>query len=337
MADTLFFEETDGLRRKVFLRGTTAPHGGVRRDPAFSLGGTLRSTRAYEPGVRRPVRHVNGSAERDIEIRGHLRDGLLGVAGEAKRLKELIEDIRREGRELLIGWDGLGRVGFLTESEFPVEGKGEYQYRLKFEIDDLADDSSGLDYKRARRIPFPADMADIGDELAARKAALLAVPGLSIDIASSITDLYASVSRPLVEIVGFLTDIENGIEDTKSALRACANSAAALLARLEHLSGYLDGLGTPLDVDDGASIAAWERARAEALLGLMQATRAAYLTGAQAERQVRGETSGRVYVAADGDTLEAIAAREGTTIEAILDLNPGLPFTPAAGTRIRLP
>ncbi|MBI2393164.1 MAG: LysM peptidoglycan-binding domain-containing protein [Deltaproteobacteria bacterium] len=335
----LFFEEIDGARRKVKLRGHSAPHGGVRRDPAFHLGGTLRSVRTYEPGTgaaKPPSRAITGSSERDLEVKGHLRDGQLGD-GEAERLRGLIESIRRTGRPLRITWNGLLRFGFLVETEFGIESGRDYTYRLRLEIDAIGEGTDEDALRRARAPLFPLDLSELTDAVSAHQGALLRVPGLSFDIASGITDLFAAVMNPLGSLIAAFEDIEAGIEDIGEAFKRAANAAAALLGRLQHLVGHLDAQRDPTEGGDASAKLAWERARTAAIIGLRETARKAYELGVEAERRQRGSTSGRTYVTAAGDTIESIAAREGTSAERIRALNPDVPLVPATATTLRLP
>ncbi len=330
----VFFEEVEAPKRRVFLRGVTAPHGGIRKDPAFFMGGTLRTHRSYEPGVTQPVRHITGTAESDWAFSGHLRDGQIGEFGGAARLQQLIDDIRLRGRELRIVWGVEARRGFLVETKFGIEGASDRTYEIRFEID--AQDKHHL-AQFARRAATVPHVGDMSNEIESSRHALLSIPGLSFGVVSAISDLYAGVTRPLGDLIGALGDVEAEAGDVKDAWRRVANSAGAFLDRLEHLAGTLDSYdASALDLDDGAAIVAWHRARIDALVQLQEAAARAWDVGADAERRASG-TPERIYVAADGDTVEQIAAREGTTPEAIWALNPSLPFAPAVGTRVRLP
>ncbi len=333
----LYFEEVDGQRRGVHMRGSTAPHGGRRKDSAFSLGGTLRSTRSYEPGQTRPVRQIMGSAERDLEVHGHLRDGLLDEQGGAAAARETIDAIRQDGRELRIVWMDLVRRGFLVDAEFPVESGSDFLYKLKFEIDDVGDDARSADFRRLRSVAAVSDLSALSDAMDTHRSAILSVPGLSFDVSSAISSLFASCSAPLFAALGALGDVENEIGEVSDAYRRITNSMDAFAARLEHLAGTLDAYGAKaLDIASGAADAAWTRARSDALAALQDVLARARALGAEAEQRVTGATW-RVYVMGAGDTLEAVARREGTTIESLWALNPGLPLEPPVGTRIRLP
>lgn len=334
---TIFFEEVDGDRRGVFLRGVTAPKGGIRKEAAFEVGGTIRSTRTYEPGVARPVRHIMGTAEGDWEFEGQLRDGQMGGAGDAARLQDTIDGIRTAARELRIVWGNQARRGYLVEAKFPIEGGADRLYKLRFEIDGEDQRGGSLGLRRARRVSVTTDLTTLADSINTTRTGLLSVPGLSFDVASAITDLYASAMRPLTDMIGAFGDIVDSIEDTRSVFKTIANNAAAFLDRAEHLAGTIDSYNaSALDRDDGAAVAAWTRARADALVALHQAAARATDVGADAERRAYGST-GRIYVTAQYDTIESIARREGTTPEAIWALNPDLPMAPVVGTRIRLP
>lgn len=333
----LFFEEIDGQKRRVALRGSTAPHGGRRRDPAFSLGGTLRSTKTNEPGQRRPVRSITGTSERPLAIKGHLRDGLIGADGGAKRVRTLIDDIRLQARPLRIIWDGELRYGFLEDAEFGVETGADFTYHLEFGIDDVGDGTDNDVLKRARGPITVPDVAGLRDTVESARASLVSVPGISIDLASSLNDLFAAAFNPLGQLIGAFEDVEQGVEDLADAFRRAANAAAALLSRIQHLAGTIGAVTDPTDTDDGAARAAWERRRAEALLELREVSARAYALGVEAEKRLRGASSGRYVVTAAGDTIEGIAARERVSAEAIRALNPGVSFAPAEGTKLRLP
>lgn len=332
------FEEVAGSRRRVVLRASTAPFGGTRRKSAFNLGGELRSTRTYEPGNDKPVRHVFGSKERDLEVEGHLRDGLIGIDGEAERQRGLIEAIRRDGEELRILWNGLARRGVLAESEFGVEGGSDFVYKLRFEVDAIDDgaDSAG---RATPRTAFPTlDPSDMVGILNARLGAIVKVPGLSLDVAGAMLDLFGAITNPLAQLIGAFEDVEAGVEDIGDAYKRAVNAAAALMLRVQHLASTIGAVSDPTDTpDDGAAQAAWERQRCEALTELREVATRAQALGMESERRLRGATSGRLVTTADGDTIEAIAARERTTAEAIRALNPDVGFAPAVGTRLRLP
>lgn len=332
----LFFEEVDGDRRRVILRGSATPLGGPRRKAAFALGGELRSTRVYEPGSESPVRHVFGSKERDLEVEGHLRDGLLGDLGAAERYRGLIESIRREGQELRILWNGLARRGMLAETEFGVEGPADYTYRLRFEIDALDDGED--EQRRSQRTAFPSlDPSELAGLLSARRSAMLRIPGLSFGIAAALDELFGAVLGPLGGLVGAFEDIAAEVEDIEGAFRRAINAAAALRERVRHLAATISAQNDPSDVPDGAALAAWERQRSEALMDLREVAARSLALGIEAERRLAGSTSGRVVEVRDGDTIESIAARERVSAEAIRALNPSAPFAPAAGTKLKLP
>lgn len=335
----LIFEEISGPkseRRRIYLRGSTAAMGGPRRDAAFKLGGDLRQSKQAEPGVRAPVRHITGTTENDIEIHGHLRDSLLSTDGEADDLQEKIDDIRKQGKRIGVHWMNKYRVGVLVHAEFGIEGWRDRTYLLRFEIDgDVEEEATAR--RRAARVAFPpADTAGLFDDLQTKLAAIK-VPGLRIDVEGWLTELYAGIANPIGRLLGALEDIEADIDDVSSALRSIAQSARALLGRLQQLAATLDAETDPTDLDDAGSLAAWQRRRAEALVALQQAAKRAYDLGVEAEKRLEGSTAGHVHVVKAGETVEQIAAREGTTPEKIWALNPGLPLMPPPGTRVKLP
>jgi len=336
----LFFEEISGPkqeRRRIYLRGSTAPHGGPRRDAAFKLGGGLRQSKQYEPGVRAPVRHIVGTTENDIEVHGHFRDGLIGSEGAADALQETIDDIRKQGKRIGVVWMNKYRVGVLEEAEFGIESWRDRQYRLKFGIDGDVEQED-IARERSKRAAFPpSDTSGLLDDLQTKVTAVIKVPGLRLDLGGALTDLYSALSSPLFDMLGALEDLEADVDDVTSALHGIVNSANAFLARLDHLAGTLDAQDSPTDLDDASQIAAWQRARAEALVALQVAAKRAYDLGVEAEKRLQGATGGRVHIVVDGETLEQIAAREGTDVATLRTLNPGVPLIPAAGTRVKLP
>lgn len=337
----LFFEEVDGDQRKVYLRGPIAPLGGPRRDPAFELGGSLRTQRVNEPGVSAGttpggvVRHITGSEEAPIEVKGAFRDGQLGSDGSADRLQKTIDDIRRKGRLLRIVWYSELRFGYLVEARFGIEGARDRQYHLKFEIDDVG----GAEYLTRRRLKRPSvsDVSTLADDLAANQAALVKVKGLRFDTGSTLVSMFGAATRPLFDLLGALEDLDADIGDTADAYAAVANSASAFIARLKHLAGTLDGLSDPTDGSDAAAVAEWRRARAEALVALQDAAARARELGEEAERRTRGGSTGQVHIVVDGETVESIAAAAGTTASALWALNPTVPLSPPVGTRLRMP
>jgi hypothetical protein len=334
---TVFFEEIDGDRRKVYLRGSLSPHGGPRRDAAFKLGGGIRQSKQPEPGVRPPVRHITGTTENDIELHGHFRDALIGSDGAADALQELIDDIRKQARSIRLVWKNKIRIGILAKADFGVEGWRDRTYQLTFEIDG-DEEGEAATRERLKRVAFPpANTAGLLDDLQTKVQAVIKVPGLSFDVGGWLTDLYAGLSGPLFDMLGALEDIEADIDDVSGALHGIVNSAKAFLARIDHLAGTLDGESDPTDLDDASAMAAWQRARAEALVALQVAAKRVFDLGVEAERRIARAIAAGLHIVTDGETLEQIAAREGIDVMTLRSMNPGIPLMPAAGTKVKLP
>jgi hypothetical protein len=339
--DRLVFEELDGERRRITLQGTEAPQGGPRRDPAFALGGPVRRSEHFEPGVQAPVVHITGTKERDLVVRVHFRDSLTGLPGNAREQVDKIESIRLAARPLRIVWGHMVRRGILAEFEPAPESGGEIPATLTFAVYDQGHNArnsrgpgklsvgAGLDV-------LGSAMDDLNAQLAKLSVPKAGVPGLSIDIASGLQSLFGAIANPFSSLLALGGDIEAGIGETTATLGQIANQARTLLGRTQALFGFLSSVADPLD--DGAALAEWKRRQAECLVSLQAVLTAAFELGVAAERRGQGVTASRIVTARAGDTVESLARRNGTTPAAILALNPTLaPGAVPPGTRVRLP
>ncbi len=339
--ESLFFEEIDGERRRCVLQGSEAPKGHVRSEAAFHLGGRVLRARKQEIGVPRPTVHVNGQEERDLVIRVHLRDSMTGLSGNAEERQKFIDSFREQARPLRIVWGKTLRRGMLVETDFGVEGEGEYECELTFEVYDKGE-LNGRRARRRRPLALPSSYEAISDAIGKARTALK-IPGLSLDFSSTIDGLFNLFTWPLTGLLSLMDDVVSAVEglrdnaaEIRRRLFRIAAHASNIMSRAREAWGFLVSAEDPSE--DPLAAARWRRAQAEALDRLREAVALARELGTAAEQKAIGSTSGRTYVTAAGDTVEQIARRFDTTEVFLRALNYGLPagIIPA-GTRIRLP
>lgn len=339
--ESLFFEEIDGERRRCVLQGSEAPKGHVRAESAFHLGGRVLRARKQEIGVPRPTVHVNGQEERDLVIKVHLRDSLTGLAGNAEERQKFIDSFRERARPLRIVWGKTLRRGMLVETDFGVEGEGEYECELTFEIYDKGE-LAGRRARRRRPLALPSSYEAISDALGAARSAVK-IPGISVDFSATLDGLFNLITWPLTGLLSLMDDVvstveglrDNAAEIRKRLFRIAAH-ASSIMSRTRELYGFLISADDPSE--DPLAGARWRLAQAAALEKLREVIAAARELGTAAEQKAIGSTSGRTYISVAGDTIEEIARRFDTTAVFLRALNAGLPIgIIPAGTRIRLP
>jgi hypothetical protein len=337
--EKLFFEEIDGRRRRMVLQGTEAPKGHVRSKPAFSLGATTRRVLKPEPGVNGGTVHVTGLRFRDLVVNVHFRDSMSGDQGRGRSRVNLIDSIQESARPLRIVWGSVVRVGLLAEVDHGVEGEGEFDCTLTFEIH-----GTGQKRKRTAKRPFAlsALLGQMGDALDVAKGAFK-IPGISLGFGTMIEELLGAIAAPFASLLALADDVLGEIEDVGAAFQSAerrllqiANHAKNIQRRSREAFGVVASSAEA--IEDESYRAAWRRAQADALEALRVLATSASEVGEKAERKAVGSTSGALHTARDGETTEELARRFNTSPGAIRKLNPSLPVGALTqGVVVKLP
>jgi hypothetical protein len=339
--ERLYFEEMDGKRRRVVLQGTEAPKGHTRGATAFDLGGEVRRKLKPEPGSDEPVVHVMGLQHRDLVVRVHFRDSMTGLNGNAEKRVKLIEEIKAAARPLRIVWGKTLRIGLLHDTQHGVEGEGEYESVLTFDVYSTGD-AKARRRSSARPLALAASLEGVLDELAVAKGHFK-VPGFSTNFGSVLEELFSAIVAPLAGLLSLANDIAGAVDEVAYALQSVqrklfqiANSAKRLQTKLKDAWSFVSSSANP--GEDAESRLAWGRARAEGMESLRKAIQACGEVGESAERRAIGTGKTRFYTTHDGDTAEGIARMFATSVATIRSLNPSLPMGAlAGGTRILVP
>lgn len=318
-----FFREIDGQKRKVLLTGGAAPFGQVRSEAAFKLGGKLRKKKTFEPGAKSPAVHTTGTEFAPIEIKGQLRDHLVG---RAEQLRQLIESVAEEGRLLQIVWNNRLYVGQLEEWLFPVEGEGQYQYELKFDI-----------YSRgAGEEPLLRTLEAVGSVLsdsgfaAPLKAALGALPTslLPFDLRLATDALTAGVLSTLSNVIALVEEFESAAADTERVGAELLGQLSTLLQRALACLSFVTRVFDE-DLDDAIAATEWRAKQAAAAAAIDEALAQLWRAGQGVETQLSTadtDTPERLYVTREGDTWESIAREFETTFDQLVAWNPEAPI-----------
>ena len=340
----LTIEEIDGEQRRVVLAGTLAPHGHVRSKAAFSLGGKVRKFLRWEFGSRTPTVHVVGTEEEPLAIEIHLRDSLLGYTGAADILFQKIDQMRRSARPLRIVWGDVLRIGMFDEAVFPVEGAGEYQGQLKFDIF-----SQGEPYRRIlvtrKPISLTTDANALKDALDTGRASIATIPNLNLDLGSYIDSLYASATAPLALLLSLATDIDESVADLATALAHALQAAETLFGALTDCQRGLENaartgveqISGVSGADNALSQAAFRRAQADAAVALQAMRAQCWDLGTSLATRQLGQIASTTMTLGAEETIEQFAFRIGTEAATLRSLNPGVPILAPAGSKLRLP
>lgn len=356
MADTFTIEEAAGADRiKVVLQDHDMPFGRPRRSDAFELGGPVNREKIYLDGRPEPIIHARQAQEAPIVIRGHLRDRFTGQPGDAYATVKQLERIRHRMRLLKLTWWEMTWTAFMAEAKLPVQGTSDFTYEIHFDIlsgpsTEPADNPDRMFGPQAA----PADLsAQIRDMLIADRLKMAAL-FLSRTMLDPLSAAYDALDRAL-----------STVEDAAAAFetaKAVANAESQrLIGKCEETKKRCDDLQTAMDdvtsTDSSSSADGAATGTASALQSSLTSSTAgaeaaywAWLCQAiinlqttrdtmrtlqlTARRRINSTT--RLYVVADGDTLEKIAIQQLGSASRANDL--GLrPADLKTGRVIRIP
>ncbi len=323
---SLFFEEIDGQKRKVFLQDSEAPFGGRRIKSAFTLGGEVRKHATWETGVRTPVVHITGTTELPIEIEFHLRDSETGKPGNADKRLDLIDGIRLAARPIRVVWNGRFRRGIIEKFEAGVEDAGEYACKLHIDVWDQGDEPSEI---RKNTLSLPISIQGVSDSLTKTTGKLLSFPGMPFDLANTLSALISPAINFTAALLSLVEDFEAEAVDIQQLGDRVANQCLALIFRVINIISFVECIVEDL-IDDEEDAFDWRIVQAEALDALDRILTQSYAVGEAVETRMQEASNGgapeRVYITRQGDTLESVARMFSTTFEALVALNPSVPM-----------
>ena len=353
MPDQFVIEELTGTDPiKVTLEEHELPFGRPRRGGAFDVGGPVNHDKIYLDGRIPPIIHAKQPQFHPVHIHSHFRDRFKAEPDRAWGFVQQLEQMRQNMRLLSLTWWKLTWTAFMADGRFPVEGTGDFTYEIRFEILSGPSTKPYVDDDRLLRLTSsPADLAaETRAMFAADRAAMLAV-FLSRISFNVVDDAFANVDTAL----GLVEDAAASFESAPARADA---EGKRLIGRAEEAKSRCDDLQAQLDnlnVTNSASATASGTAAALASVltspaadaeaaywAWLYAAAADVLAGKDNLRKMqytarqRINATKKLYVVADGDTLERIALANGLPASKANDLG----YTAAdlkVGRTLRIP
>jgi hypothetical protein len=297
-------QEQGGLGRVVTLTGADLP------EEYPTLGGRVRGTTRWYPGSERATTQILGPEEGGITFSGCFHDRRRGIPGNALSKMNAIDQMRRSARLVRVTYGPLSRVCRWLEASFQIEELERIHYRIDLEIVDHEFGELRRVFQDVRRIPGVGAILDA----ASRTKEILDVlpPGVGSD---ALDRAKTALDRGLGAV-----GIAGGLLTAIGAVGQVVNPAQAFQALSFVDSGSQDFRGAALAIqtldwrgaagDDftRATSAAHDTARAST--AVTEVSREIHRVRPDIVRLAGTDgAQDRVYVAAQGETLQRIALR----------------------------
>ena len=279
----------------------------------WESGGTQQIIKDYYPGSDEPTVQVLGAREKDIIIRGKLKDKKHNDPQQfflSEAVKEVLEDIRKRGYQCSLTKGEEKRYGYLSETTFREKSRREFEYELKFETVSFEPPTKCPIIDKRLQIPSDqsAILADLASELAANASDIPS--NIPRTIGELLNEAIGAVASVINAVTGFVDDVITTVEDIqKSVNRAvgvCTNAKSEVhrqLIRLGRISYNLDfvGLAVPAKYSAGAFVAQQQTIANDTMKWLEQMR-------AQFE-DLRLTTPRTRYLVKNGDTLAKLGVK----------------------------
>lgn len=311
----------------VTLEDTDLPFGRARELSAFQSGGKVDIAQGgiYNPGSDRVVLQMMAVRENKLTIRGAFRDRIRAGAqrqtnndpepNHARRMRDLIERVKRRGNPLKISWNGDERTGVLEETTFDEEGPHDISYALTFFIAEPPTGTSQVIGSATNPTP---SLEDLRSQMAAdhaQRQSELAALATNAAIVAGVSNALGFVANAIETLGTFTTTLERAVLSTPAQLAAAVNGVNAAAQNVQTQVEAIRDAGydqIPADqamvnqsVDDYMRWWVWQSRLQLTLDQHLDAMRQIRL---QATQQLRQAT--RLYRVQPGDTLESIALQQ---------------------------
>jgi nucleoid-associated protein YgaU len=329
MADQFIIEEQTGSDPiKVVLEKHELPFGRPRRGAAFELGGPVNHEAIFLDGRIPPIIHAKQPGFHPVVIKGHFRDRFDANPGQAWGFVQQLERMRQRMRPLKLTWWQLTWMAFMDDGKFPVEGSSDFTYEMKFRIlvgPGTQQNSDASDRKLLGMTASPADLtAQVRAMLAEDRVRMIGFV-LMHTAATALDAAFANVDAALSNVEDAAAAFENAPARADAEAKGLIGKAEEAKQRCDDIQTIADSfsatatanalsdvanssaaaLGTVLTTSTADAQNAYWAWLTQTILD-MDTTRDALRTMQFTARQ-RINAASRIYVVADGDTLERIA------------------------------
>jgi hypothetical protein len=341
--DPVTIEEIDVADpRTVTLDGPDLPFARPRDLAGFDAGGPVEHQEIYLPGRSEPIYQVMQARYRPMQLQGAFRDHLAirdgrpnAGDGYARAQVQALEEIRHRANPVRVSWGSYSVRGLLVEARFGFESNSQITYSLEFKVAAVEDSSE------VSPAVTTAPIDDGGSSIAASMRTLLAAR--AAELAPTL-----ALMRARDQVIA----VENALDLVDSGLQALTDASTSFLAArpadILTAAARVAGAGRIAQIQTDTLRLAMVPLDAAARQNTSSAARLRYwlarlgmedvclqiidqCRSASAAARARVRSAERVYVVADGDTLESIAraqlgdaSRAGELGVRASDLRPGL-------------
>jgi len=187
----------------------------------LSIGGEQRITKKYYPGNPEPAVQVLGSQEKDIVIKGRLKDRKYKDAsfrGVADEVRQKIENMRIRGNILEMRLGEIVRYIIIKETEFNIKTLADIEYQITFDILGFTQPDNFNKVDAERRIPF-----DINEQLLLQATSFQQEFGtppetLPQSLIDNINGLISDVASAISAVTGYIDSVVSVIEDVAETI-----------------------------------------------------------------------------------------------------------------------
>jgi len=292
-----------GRNREVRLTGPDLP----QHFP--DIPGRVRGKETWYPGSSKPTSQVLGPEEGELTFSGMFEDRKFGVPLHAQSMMTLLDQIRRAARPVRFEYGPITRACRWIECSFHVEELTRIGYSMTLQIVDHEFGDSRRVFPDIRRIPGVGPMLDAATAVSEVLNTIpQSVGGAALDKARDAMNAVlkgAGIARDALDGLGAGVDATGALGFTAStALSSAKTSLRDAAASVRSLS-YTAAAGSAFDAVTGPGLTI-----AEAGHGIVAMAQELDRVHPEVER-LSGQsfTTDRVYVAAQGETLQRIALR----------------------------
>lgn len=311
------FQQIEGRdeRKRLELKGWSAPFGRARKSPLFTEVVKSRTQTTYYPGTSgKPVRHAFGTNHEPIELNGRWMSQQLykdADGMDANMMADVWKAFVKDQRQCRMSWGLiLSYEVFIEELHLARESEHQIAWKMKIHID--KDESAGASASVSpQAINLDSSQFDAAFFLfGSNPMAGLSIPDMSPDFLDQLDNLAAALNGPsaaLNRLVGEVADMEKAAFSTIQHFRSAVTGFDKALVAMNNVIQAAE-MDRAVLVRSADSDIAWTRYRSDfddratKILGrLAFADRQAALKG-------QGEPS-KFITARDGETWDSLSFR----------------------------
>lgn len=243
---SFLLQELTGPSNTLLLQGRALPY------QPLSVGGSMRAEFTWYPGNPRATVQMLGAQEKPSTIRGMWKDrfiksftdpipflsipalpviGQSGVAkfnnqvvGDVMSLAKIVDDFRRRGQLIEMGWDEIIRHGIMTDFDQTWIRREDLEWEMVFQWISQGEPIAPLSFG------FQIPALEIANRMLAAFEAVVAAAQAAFALVASVQNAISSALDTIQEAVGA---IQKTAEQANKAILAPVEAARTTLAALK--------------------------------------------------------------------------------------------------------